>query len=135
MKGKEKMKLEEIGPYVYKEHFIHDNVTFNNNGTVSYIPRHPLIYQPELSAGRTEEDIFMLPNIALLVSDFFYILELNLFFFESQYLLFLFPDFASNNVLLSKLLTEFFWSKSLLLGNKIEHLQSLLQPIISQKVN
>lgn len=74
MAGKEKMKLEEVGPYVYKEHFIHDNVTFNDNGTVSSIPRHPLTWQSELSAGRSEEDIFMLPNIALLVSEFFYYL-------------------------------------------------------------
>ena len=31
------------------------------------IPRHPLVWVPELSNG-TEEDILIMPNIALLVS-------------------------------------------------------------------
>ncbi|XP_063700410.1 scavenger receptor class B member 1 [Culicoides brevitarsis] len=66
MAGKEKLKLKEVGPYVYKELFTHDNVTFNNNGTVSTTPRHPLVWQPHLSEGFSEDDIFMLPNIALL---------------------------------------------------------------------
>lgn len=70
MSGKEKLKVEEIGPYVYKELFTHDNVTFNDNGTVSTIPHHPLVWQPEMSGGRSEDDLFMLPNIALLVSNF-----------------------------------------------------------------
>lgn len=64
----EKMQVEEVGPYVYREMFAHHNVTFNDNDTVSAIPRHPLIWQPELSQGRTEEDLLYLPNIALLVS-------------------------------------------------------------------
>lgn len=70
MSGKEKLKVQEIGPYVYKELFTHDNITFNSNGTVSTIPRHPLVWQPEMSEGHSEDDVFMLPNIALLVSNF-----------------------------------------------------------------
>lgn len=68
MAGKEKMKVEEVGPYVYKEDFKHTKVTFNDNDTVSTIPKHPLVWQPHLSPGRSEDDVFMLPNIALLVS-------------------------------------------------------------------
>lgn len=46
----------------------HENVTFNDNGTLSTIPHHPLEWREDLSGGRTENDIFYLPNIALLVS-------------------------------------------------------------------
>lgn len=46
----------------------HENVTFNSNGTLSAIPKHPLIWVPELSEGRREDDLLILPNIALLVS-------------------------------------------------------------------
>lgn len=45
----------------------HENVTFNNNGTLSTIPHHPLEWRGELSQGRSEDDILYLPNIALLV--------------------------------------------------------------------
>ncbi|KAH0550224.1 scavenger receptor class B member 1-like isoform X1 [Cotesia glomerata] len=60
-----KLKFQEVGPYVYKENLEHSNITFNDNGTVSAIPKHPLTYVPELSGG-TEDDILYLPNIALL---------------------------------------------------------------------
>ncbi|XP_016838425.1 scavenger receptor class B member 1 isoform X4 [Nasonia vitripennis] len=60
-----KLKFEQIGPYVYKEYLEHGNVTFNDNGTVTAVPLHPLKFMPELSNG-TEEDIVVMPNIALL---------------------------------------------------------------------
>lgn len=50
-----------------REAFEHANVVFNDNGTVTAIPVHPLKYMPEMSNG-TEEDILILPNIALFVS-------------------------------------------------------------------
>ncbi|PSN29071.1 hypothetical protein C0J52_27969 [Blattella germanica] len=65
MAGKEKLKVQETGPYVYREMLEHTNITFNPNGTMTTIPRHPLVWVPELSNG-TEEDILILPNIALL---------------------------------------------------------------------
>lgn len=46
----------------------HENVSFNTNGTLSTIPNHPLLWRGDLSEGRQEDDIFYLPNIALLVS-------------------------------------------------------------------
>lgn len=49
----------------------HVNVTFNDNGTVSSLPSHPLIWDEERSMGNKEDDLFILPNIALLVSHFF----------------------------------------------------------------
>ncbi|XP_018358894.1 PREDICTED: scavenger receptor class B member 1-like isoform X3 [Trachymyrmex cornetzi] len=59
-----KLRFQEIGPYVYKESFEHSNVVFNDNGTLSAIPVHPLKYIPEMSNG-TEEDLVIMPNIAL----------------------------------------------------------------------
>uniref|UniRef100_A0A0A9YDQ1 Scavenger receptor class B member 1 n=1 Tax=Lygus hesperus TaxID=30085 RepID=A0A0A9YDQ1_LYGHE len=63
--GKEKLKVQQVGPYVYKEDIEHSNVSFNDNGTISAVPLHPLRYMPELSNG-TEKDLLILPNIALL---------------------------------------------------------------------
>lgn len=48
----------------------HGNVTFNPNGTMTAVPLHPLTWLPEESNG-TEEDIVVMPNIALLVSALF----------------------------------------------------------------
>lgn len=66
MSGKdEKLRFQQVGPYAYREGMSHGNVTFNDNGTMSAIPLHPLTYVPEYSNG-TEEDLLILPNIALL---------------------------------------------------------------------
>ncbi|XP_034827680.1 lysosome membrane protein 2-like isoform X1 [Maniola hyperantus] len=61
-----KIKVKEIGPFVYREALEHSNVTFNENGTLSTIPLHPLIWEEELSEGNKEDDILYLPHIALL---------------------------------------------------------------------
>ncbi|GJQ78161.1 SCRB5 [Trypoxylus dichotomus] len=66
MSGKEKLRVEEVGPYVYREIMSHENVTFNSNGTLSATPKHPLKWVPELSNGDHEKDQLILPNIALL---------------------------------------------------------------------
>lgn len=64
--GKEKMRVEQVGPYVYKEIFEHHEIEFNDNNTLSTRPRHPLVWQEELSEGRKEDDVLMMVNIALL---------------------------------------------------------------------
>lgn len=46
----------------------HENITWNDNGTISTIPHHPLEWRQDLSGNRSEDDILYLPNIALLVS-------------------------------------------------------------------
>lgn len=53
-----------------REMLLHDEIVFNTNGTLSMVPKHPLVWNEELSMGNREDDIFMLPNIALLVSFF-----------------------------------------------------------------
>lgn len=65
LNGREsKLRFQQVGPYVYQEMFEHSDVVFNDNGTLSAKPLHPLIYIPELSNG-TEEDLLIMPNIAL----------------------------------------------------------------------
>lgn len=51
----------------FREMFEHSDVVFNDNGTLSTKPLHPLTYIPEMSNG-TEEDLVIMPNIALFVS-------------------------------------------------------------------
>ncbi|XP_031841613.1 scavenger receptor class B member 1 isoform X2 [Nomia melanderi] len=66
MSGKaSKLSFQEVGPYVYREAFEHRDVEFNTNGTITANVYHPLVYVPEKSNG-TEEDLMILPNIALL---------------------------------------------------------------------
>uniref|UniRef100_A0A1B6DV03 Scavenger receptor class B member 1 n=1 Tax=Clastoptera arizonana TaxID=38151 RepID=A0A1B6DV03_9HEMI len=66
LSGKDdKLKFEQVGPYVYSEHMSHANVSFNSNNTMSSIPLHPLTYVPELSNG-SEDDLVIMPNIAML---------------------------------------------------------------------
>ncbi|XP_028172674.1 lysosome membrane protein 2-like [Ostrinia furnacalis] len=62
----DKIIVKEVGPYVYKEALEHEVKTFNENGTLSAIPRHPLTWVEELSEGHKEDDILYLPHIALL---------------------------------------------------------------------
>ncbi|KAM7351909.1 scavenger receptor class B member 1 isoform 2-T2 [Cochliomyia hominivorax] len=64
--GKEKMHVEQVGPYVYKELMTHENITFNDNNTISTNPSHPLVWQEHLSEGRREDDEVVMVNIAML---------------------------------------------------------------------
>lgn len=45
----------------------HNNITFNDNGTFTITPGFSLRWVPELNTV-TEDDVLILPNIALLVS-------------------------------------------------------------------
>ncbi|XP_052748979.1 scavenger receptor class B member 1-like isoform X2 [Galleria mellonella] len=62
----DKIKVKEVGPYVYKEGFRHEITKFNDNGTMSVIPHHPLTWMGNMSEGHKENDILFLPHIALL---------------------------------------------------------------------
>ncbi|XP_043063816.1 scavenger receptor class B member 1 isoform X1 [Drosophila ficusphila] len=64
--GREKLKVEQVGPYVYKEIMTHENVTFNKNNTMSSTPRHPLVWQEHMSNGHREDDEVIMLNIAML---------------------------------------------------------------------
>ncbi|KAH8242551.1 hypothetical protein KR026_001532, partial [Drosophila bipectinata] len=64
--GREQLKVEQVGPYVYKEIMTHENVVFNENDTMSSTPSHPLVWQQHLSEGRREDDPVVMLNIAML---------------------------------------------------------------------
>ncbi|XP_044572457.1 scavenger receptor class B member 1 isoform X4 [Drosophila ananassae] len=64
--GREQLKVEQVGPYVYKEIMTHENVIFNENDTMSSSPSHPLVWQQHLSEGRREDDPVVMLNIAML---------------------------------------------------------------------
>ncbi|KAK7582276.1 hypothetical protein V9T40_013721 [Parthenolecanium corni] len=64
--GTEKLRVQQVGPYVYRETGVHADPKFNHeNGTITSIPKYPLEWVPEMSNG-TEDDILTLPNVALL---------------------------------------------------------------------
>ncbi|XP_003690138.2 scavenger receptor class B member 1 [Apis florea] len=60
----EKPKLQEIGPFVYKEDMEKVNIVFHNNGTVSYQHKKILNFVPEMSKDKDLKVI--VPNIPLL---------------------------------------------------------------------
>ncbi|XP_064553706.1 scavenger receptor class B member 1 isoform X1 [Drosophila montana] len=64
--GREKLQVEQVGPYVYKELMTHENITFNDNNTMSTTPSHPLVWQEHLSEGHREDDEVIMLNIAML---------------------------------------------------------------------
>uniref|UniRef100_A0A182PSS6 Scavenger receptor class B n=1 Tax=Anopheles epiroticus TaxID=199890 RepID=A0A182PSS6_9DIPT len=66
MRGEERLRVQEIGPYVYQEFLEHRNSTFNPNGTLSFVPVRRQVFVPERSVGDPKEDRIMIPNIALL---------------------------------------------------------------------
>ncbi|KAI4487717.1 hypothetical protein M0802_011907 [Mischocyttarus mexicanus] len=64
--GMEKLKLEEVGPYVYQEFLEETNITFNDNGTITYVPKRTVFFVPELSKGDPKKDFVTVPNIPML---------------------------------------------------------------------
>ncbi|XP_031366302.1 sensory neuron membrane protein 2 isoform X2 [Apis dorsata] len=68
LKGGVKLKVEEIGPYVYQEIVENHNVTWHEN-MISYIPKRTIIYVPEMSINDPKKDIIHVPNIPMLMYD------------------------------------------------------------------
>ncbi|KAK9294921.1 hypothetical protein QLX08_010614 [Tetragonisca angustula] len=60
----EKPKLQEVGPFVYREDMEKVNIVFHNNGTVSYQHKKILNFEPEMSKDKNLKVI--VPNIPLL---------------------------------------------------------------------
>ncbi len=62
----EKPKLEEVGPYAYRQVLTKEDVTFSQGGdAVRYTAKRIFQFAPEISNG-TEEDLVVVPNIPLL---------------------------------------------------------------------
>ncbi|XP_038618269.1 scavenger receptor class B member 1 isoform X2 [Tachyglossus aculeatus] len=66
LKG-EKPSVRERGPYVYREFRLKENITFNDNDTVSYLEYRSFHFQPDMSQG-SEDDYIVIPNILVLGS-------------------------------------------------------------------
>ncbi|KAH0951798.1 hypothetical protein HN011_007991 [Eciton burchellii] len=66
LSGKEKLKVKEVGPYVYQELLEHNNITFNDNGTMTYFPNRSIIYVPEMSKNDPKKDMVRVPNVPIL---------------------------------------------------------------------
>lgn len=55
-------KLQEIGPYVYRQLSEKENVTFYSNNTVSYYKKSWWVFDEELSGDRSEQDVITVLN-------------------------------------------------------------------------
>lgn len=59
----------------FREFLINNNVTFNDNGTVTYMPRRSILFNSAMSVGDPKKDFIQVPNVPMLVSknslDFF----------------------------------------------------------------
>nr|XP_056715064.1 scavenger receptor class B member 1 [Euleptes europaea] len=60
-----KPAVQQRGPYVYREYREKNNITFHENGTVSYREYRHFHFQPDMSNG-TEEDYVLIPNVLVL---------------------------------------------------------------------
>lgn len=65
--GEERQKpiLEELGPFVYIETWEKVNITFHDNGTLTYNQQKIYRFDPEQSVG-SEDDTVVVPNIPML---------------------------------------------------------------------
>lgn len=61
-----KLRVEEVGPYIYEEILVNHNATFNDNGTLSYVPSRHCVFIREKSVGDPMKDVIVVPNLLLL---------------------------------------------------------------------
>uniref|UniRef100_A0A1A9ZZ29 Scavenger receptor class B member 1 n=1 Tax=Glossina pallidipes TaxID=7398 RepID=A0A1A9ZZ29_GLOPL len=62
----DKMKLAEVGPYVYQEWLENHNATFHANNTVTFVPKRTVKFVRERSVGDPKVDKIIVPNIPYL---------------------------------------------------------------------
>lgn len=63
----DKIKLQEVGPYCYRETLEKRNITFNGDGTVTYGDTRTHEFEPQHSNG-TKDDILIVPNMPLIAA-------------------------------------------------------------------
>lgn len=59
----------------FREYLKNDNITYNDNGTASYVPKKTVMYVPEMSINDPMEDIVNVPNIPFVVSIINYFID------------------------------------------------------------
>ena len=63
-----KLRVEEIGPFVYEEKWVREDVQWSNdNSDVSFKMRRTYHYRPDLSKGSLSDEV-ILPNVPMFVS-------------------------------------------------------------------
>ncbi|KAL1129912.1 hypothetical protein AAG570_012856, partial [Ranatra chinensis] len=67
LEGKEKPRVKEVGPFVFRERMQRINIHFNENKTVSFQENRTITYLPEESHGSINDTI-RVPNIYLLAA-------------------------------------------------------------------
>ena len=64
-RGKIKPKLEEVGPYTFRERHYKDNIEWNENGTVTF--QQKKVWEHIETPGRSLDDVIFNINIIALV--------------------------------------------------------------------
>ncbi|XP_066248766.1 protein croquemort [Euwallacea similis] len=84
----------EMGPYVFYEHHIKENVTFNDNHTLTYFNKRTWMFEPDMSRGSLDDLVTTLNPIAAVVAnivkDEHYLVKkaINMFFEEKGELIY-----------------------------------------------
>lgn len=60
-----KLRVQEVGPYSFRETLERVNIRFHDNGTMSYNERRSHVFEPLLSAG-SDGDLVVVPNLPLI---------------------------------------------------------------------
>nr|XP_023018229.1 protein croquemort-like [Leptinotarsa decemlineata]XP_023018231.1 protein croquemort-like [Leptinotarsa decemlineata]XP_023018232.1 protein croquemort-like [Leptinotarsa decemlineata] len=78
----------ELGPYTYHEHHIRENITFNDNNTVTFYNKRIWKYAPEKSVGSLDDKITtfnpIVAAVANLVKDKHYLVRVGVNFFLEE---------------------------------------------------
>jgi len=61
--GNEQPNLTEVGPYVYHQKWVKEDVRWHNNGTMSYRTKKSFHFQPKLSVGDHSKDLISTLNV------------------------------------------------------------------------
>lgn len=65
--GRANPRLRQMGPYSYRIEWVKDNITFNDNGTVSFLEKMIFHFDEENSAG-TEDDLVTTVNVPFIAT-------------------------------------------------------------------
>ncbi|CAH1155052.1 unnamed protein product [Phaedon cochleariae] len=66
LRGEEKLNVQQLGPYAYKELLTNQNSTFHDDGTVTYTPRRDFPVDAANSIGDARTDRIIVPNIPMI---------------------------------------------------------------------
>lgn len=65
--GRANPRLRQMGPYSYRIEWVKDNITFNDNGTVTFLEKMIFHFDEENSAG-TEDDLVTTVNVPFIAT-------------------------------------------------------------------